>query len=137
MSRTLRSLVLELCNASYEGPLRVLIVEPRSSAREGMCHELRRLGCEPLEARTPLEAIHKLEWVRAVVHAVAIGPGLPRTRADELARFLEEAYPVLPVLIVDDGSPFSSRDIGDALREVARGMGGPYAAGALLGAAAG
>ena len=71
-----------------------------------------------MEARTPLEAFRWLEWARALVEGVAIGPGLTHTRADELATFLQETYPDLPVVVVEDGAPVW--DLTEGLRAVAQ-----------------
>lgn len=100
MSSTLRSLIRDLFDG--DRPPCLLVVEARPGVRARICRELASLGCATREARTPLEAIDRLPAERAAIDAVAIGRGSTQTRAEELAAYLREAYPDLPVVIVDD-----------------------------------
>jgi CheY-like chemotaxis protein len=129
MSRNLCSLALELSETLREEDKqpRVLVVDARPAVRAQMGRELHRLGCGTLEARTPLETIHLLEWGRVLVHAVAIGPSLTQTRAEELASFLTDAYPDLPVVIVEGIAPSGGRDLEHGLWGAVRRIRDPYA----------
>jgi hypothetical protein len=129
MSQSLSSLALELSIAQREGRKqpRVLVVEARPVVRARICQELQGLGCASVDVGTPLETIHFLEWGRALVQAVAIGPSLTQTRAEELASFLEDAYPDLPVVIVDAVLPAATLDLANCLWSVASSLRDSYA----------
>jgi hypothetical protein len=137
MSRDLRSLALGLCDELHEDGKqpRVLVVESRPDVRAPLCRELHRLGCATMEARTPLETIRLVEGAGGLVHAVAIGPTLTQTRADELATFLNEAYPDLPVVIVEDIRPYRTRDFTNGLRRAVSGVRDSFASHPLAPAA--
>jgi ActR/RegA family two-component response regulator len=105
MRDPLQALVRELTifMSTRDAPPGILVVEADAAIRDRICRELRRLGCTPGEARTPLEMIHRLESDRAgPVHVVVLGPTLARSGSGEVVRFLEEAYPDIRVLVVAD-----------------------------------
>jgi CheY-like chemotaxis protein len=80
---------------------RVLVVDRSGLVRHRACAELARLGCTTRSVPTPLDAIQELE--RGGVDGVVIGPTLTQTCAGELAAFIAESYPDLPVVVLSVG----------------------------------
>lgn len=120
---------------------RVIVVDPSRPRRQRIAAALRDVGCQSIEASTPLEAVDVLERSRVPVSAVAVAESTQsQTLADELVEFLAEAHPSLRLgLIVDNtakpphprarhlrcGSPSEtddSTDLRDLVREFLAGL---------------
>jgi len=81
----------------------VMIVDPRPDERQKLADAVRHAGFEPVEAATPLEAIHLIEQDDTCVAAAAVRDQLTQTAGAELIRFLAEQQPSLRFVLVTDG----------------------------------
>jgi hypothetical protein len=79
---------------------RVVIVDPLPAERGRVAEAVRHAGCDPVEASTPLEAIDAIQRPENRVAAAAIRDSLTQTGGDELATYLAENHPSMPVAIL-------------------------------------
>jgi DNA-binding NtrC family response regulator len=104
MTTPLSKLSSALATRVGDRPIEILVVDANPETRQRLVVELSRHEWTTREAGSPLEAIASIERERC--DAVAIGWTLTPGRARQLAGFLAEAYPDLPVWIVSDpGGP--------------------------------
>jgi CheY-like chemotaxis protein len=96
---------------------RILVVDRSAERRRRMVATVRRLGCRPLEATTPLEAIRVLER-HSCVTAAAVAEDLTQTEGHELVRFLSEAYVNLRLALVTHDDDLDAADDDDAFVRV-------------------
>jgi len=81
---------------------RVVIVDRSRTRRRRVAAALHEVGCCPLEASTPLEAIELIEQSRTHVAAAAVAGELTQTGGDELVHFLAESHPGIKLAIITD-----------------------------------
>ncbi len=79
---------------------RILLVDGARGRRELVAAALRATGCHVIEVSSPLEAIAEIDQSRLHLWAVVIADTELASQADELHRFLGEAYPHLPLIDV-------------------------------------
>ena len=92
---------------------RVLIVDRSVARRQPLVTALRRAGCCPLEASTPLEALGLIEASHDHLAAAVISGSLTQTGGRELAQFLLDTHPTIHVaLVTEPGNGARSRDRG-------------------------
>jgi CheY-like chemotaxis protein len=100
LTDTLRSMVSGAISAA-DCP-RVMVVDPLPAERSRVAAALRRAGCDPVEASTPLEAIDAIQRPENRVAGAAIRDSLTQTDGGELARYLADEHPSMPVAILSD-----------------------------------
>jgi hypothetical protein len=83
---------------------RALVIDASPLVRRRICADLGRLHCATRPVATALEALVILERADPV-DGVVIGATPTQTRPDELAAFLAETYPRLPVVVLPAGPP--------------------------------
>lgn len=81
---------------------RVVVVDRSEERRRHVADALRDIGCSPLEAATPLEAVDLVECSRNHVCAVALSEQLTQTQADDLVKYLSETHPDVKVALIAD-----------------------------------
>jgi hypothetical protein len=91
---------------------RVVVVDPLPAERGRVADAVRRAGCDPVEASTPLEAIDAIQRPENRVAAAAIRDSLTQTGGDELATYLAEQHPTLPVAILAEAPTESTTQAG-------------------------
>jgi CheY-like chemotaxis protein len=96
----LRGIVTDAISAA-ECP-RVVVVDPLPGERSRVAAAVRRAGMEPVEASTPLEAIDAIQRPENRVVGAAIRDSLTQTDGGELARFLTDEHPSIPVAILSE-----------------------------------
>jgi CheY-like chemotaxis protein len=102
---------------------RVLVVDRSVPRRRRLAAALRRAGCRPLEASTPLEAIEIIEACHDHLRAAAISSTLTQTGGPELAQFLADSHAGIRIAVIAQGMvPAAAR--GSAPVIVMRGAGG-------------
>ena len=84
--------------APYIGPCTVLIVDDDLLVMTGMSAMIEDLGHTPLEAQSGAEAIAKLA-LGVNIDVVITDHAMPAMTGLELARYLQENYPTLPVIL--------------------------------------
>jgi two-component system, cell cycle sensor histidine kinase and response regulator CckA len=100
------------------GPLTVLVVDDHAGAREVISQLLEARGYGVISATNGAEAIEKLKS-EAAIGAVVTDVSMPDMTGVELAYFVREHYPRLPIAIV-------SGDIGELERSVIARAGVPF-----------
>ena len=78
----------------------ILLVDATRRRRELVAAAFRATGCSVIEVSSPLEAITEIGQSRLHLRAVVIADTELASRADELRRFLDEAYPRVPLIVV-------------------------------------
>jgi hypothetical protein len=96
----LRSIVTDAITAA-ECP-RVVVVDPLPGERGRIAAAVRRAGMEPVEASTPLEAIDAIQRPENRVAGAAIRDSLTQTDGGELARYLTDEHPSMPLAILSE-----------------------------------
>jgi len=81
---------------------RVLVVDRSPERRRRLAAALRRAGCLPLSASTPLEAIELIEESHEHLAGAAIADELTQTGGKELVQFLRETHPNVRIVIITD-----------------------------------
>jgi len=81
---------LERERSSTQG--RVLVVDSNSLRRDVLVERLMSLGCEVLEATTPVEAVWELENGPMDIHTAFIARSLGRSDGRDLVRFIGSRY---------------------------------------------
>jgi len=89
---------------------RVVVVDRSDQRRRRLTAALRRAGCRPLAAATPLEAIALIEQSRTHAAAVIVAEQLTQTHGDELARFFAQLHPELRVAIIREPGSTEGHD---------------------------
>jgi len=84
--------------APYIGPCTVLIVDDDLLVMTGMSAMIEDLGHTPIEAQSGAEAIAKLAS-GVNIDVVITDHAMPAMTGLELARYLQESYPTLPVIL--------------------------------------
>jgi CheY-like chemotaxis protein len=79
---------------------RILLVDGAGRRRDLVAAALRATGCYVIEVSSPLEAIAEIDQSRLHLLAVVIADTKLASHADELRRFLGEAYPGVPLIDV-------------------------------------
>jgi len=92
---------------------RVVVVDRSRVRRRRVARALHEVGCCPLEASTPLEAIELIEQSRTHVAAAAVAEALTQTGGQELVHFLAETHPGLKIALITDGSQCDADDSGE------------------------
>jgi hypothetical protein len=80
---------------------RILVAAPERTCTV-VARELARRGAVALDARTPLEALRRLEEPVTVAAGALISGELTQTAGDELASYVEIAYPAMRITMLDD-----------------------------------
>ncbi len=81
----------------------ILLVDSSRGRRALVAAAFRAVGCRVIEASSPLEAIAAIDQSRLHLRAVVIADTELASRAADLRRFLHEAYPRVPLVVVGDG----------------------------------
>jgi len=89
---------------------RVVVVDRSRVRRRRVARALHQVGCCPLEASTPLEAIELIEQSRTHVAAAAVAEALTQTAGQELVHFLAETHPGLKIALITDGNSGTDTD---------------------------
>jgi len=76
---------------------RILLVDVARGRRELVAAAFRATGYDVIEASSPLDAISQIDQSRLDLWAVLIADTVIASHADELRRFLGEAYPRVPL----------------------------------------
>lgn len=80
----------------------VVLVDADRRRRDQVAEAFRVIGCHVIEASSSLEAISALGESQLHPWAVVIADTDVHPRADELRRFLGEAYPGLPLIVIGE-----------------------------------
>jgi hypothetical protein len=78
----------------------VLVVDGMPARRRRLARAVRRIGCQPIEASTPLEAIERMEGATMKPVAAVVGEELTQTGGAELADFFAHELPGAKVTLV-------------------------------------
>jgi CheY-like chemotaxis protein len=91
---------------------RVLVVDSNAVRRDALVERLLSLGCDVLEAATPVEAVWELENGPMDIHTAFVARSLGRSDGRDLVRFIGSRYSgVWRVLMSDDDlAPESEAD---------------------------
>jgi CheY-like chemotaxis protein len=100
LTERLRGIVTDAITAA-ECP-RVVIVDPLPAERSRVAAAVRRAGLEPVEASTPLEAIDAIQRPENRVAGAAIRDSLTQTDGGELAKYLTDEHPAMPLAILSE-----------------------------------
>lgn len=93
-----------------------LVIDPRSSVRDGLMHDLDAVGEHALGAATPLDALQLLLEQGERVQTVFIGPDRPEAPSFELVEFLARHYPHARRVLMG-----AAHEVADAWLAEARG----------------
>jgi len=86
----------------------VVVVDHEETRQVRVAHAVRCAGAQPVVVRTPLEAIALVQAAatdRRWLAAVAVAEHLTQTGGAELAEFLAEAHPELPLMVIGGRAP--------------------------------
>jgi hypothetical protein len=100
LTERLRGIVTDAITAA-ECP-RVVVVDPLPAERSRVAAAVRRAGMEPVEASTPLEAIDAIQRPENRVAGAAIRDSLTQTDGGELAKYLTDEHPSMPLAILSE-----------------------------------
>jgi CheY-like chemotaxis protein len=78
----------------------VLVVDADPARRATVVSAFRATGCRVIAVSSPLEALSAIDQSALHLWAVAIADTELTSRADELRRFLNEAYPRVPQIVI-------------------------------------
>jgi CheY-like chemotaxis protein len=84
---------------------RVLVVDPNAARRDMIVETLLQMGCEVLEAATPVEAVWELENGPMDIHTAFVARSLGSSDGRDLVRFIASRYSgVWRVLLTEEAS---------------------------------
>jgi hypothetical protein len=89
---------------------RVVVVDRSEDRRRQVAAALHEVGCCPLEASTPLEAIELIEQSRTHVAAAAVAQSLTQTGGQELVHFIHESHPEIKLALITEDALIESSD---------------------------
>jgi CheY-like chemotaxis protein len=121
MPRRVRDAIEAEMLAALEADARpaVVIVDPRAARRQRLVRAVRRIGCRPIEAATPLEAIERVETAAVAPVGAVVGDELTQTGGPELAEWIARELPQGRVALVRP--PTAPGDVVEAPAELADG----------------
>jgi CheY-like chemotaxis protein len=106
---------LERERSSTQG--RVLVVDANSLRRDALVERLLSLGCEVLEATTPVEAVWELENGPMDIHTAFVARALGRSDGRDLVRFIGSRYNgVWRVLLTEESEQSGEAEADAVLR---------------------
>jgi hypothetical protein len=89
---------------------RVVVVDRSEDRRRQVAAALHEVGCCPLEASTPLEAIELIEKSRTHVAAAAVAESLTQTGGQELVHFIHESHPEIKLALITEDALIETSD---------------------------
>jgi CheY-like chemotaxis protein len=94
---------------------RVLVVDANENRRDALVETLLGLGCDVLEAATPVEAVWELENGPMDIHTAFIARTLGRSDGRDLVRFIGARYANVWRVLMADGADLHRETEADAV----------------------